>query len=294
MNQGVKDLIEVSRFYGLKKEYVIAGGGNTSYKDEKHLWIKASGVNLGNIDENGFCVLDREKLNEIPNQQFSVNETQREEEVKNALLNSRIDPDSGLRPSVETSLHNLFNFSFVVHTHSTLVNGLMCSNLAAEKTLEIFGEEVLYVPYTDPGYVLFVAIDEEIKKYKAKFNKEPQIVLLQNHGVFVAANSIDEINGIYAGIKSQLKGAFEIFPEEVDVAVSEKMADVIPAVRMLLSEEKLKVASAINSSWIAKFISDKTSFEQGLEKPYNPDQMVYCMSEYLFIERSDSPESIID
>ncbi|NQU53921.1 MAG: SDR family NAD(P)-dependent oxidoreductase [Bacteroidetes bacterium] len=293
MNQGVKDLIEVSRFYGLKKEYVIAGGGNTSYKDEKHLWIKASGVNLSDIDENGFCVLDREKLNDIPNQQFSADPTQREEEVKNALLNSRIDPGSGLRPSVETSLHNLFNFSFVVHTHSTLVNGLMCSNLAAEKTLEIFGEEVLYIPYTDPGYILFVAIDEEIKKYKTKFNKEPQIVLLQNHGIFVAANSIDEINGIYAGVKSQLKRAFEVFPEELDLPVSEKMAEIVPAIRMLLSEEKLKVASAINSSWINKFISNKTAFKKGLEKPFNPDQMVYCMSEYLFIENNDT-DTIIE
>lgn len=293
MNQGVKDLIEVSRFYGLKKEYVIAGGGNTSYKDEKHLWIKASGVNLSDIDENGFCVLDREKLNDIPNQQFSADPTQREEEVKNALLNSRIDPGTGLRPSVETSLHNLFNFSFVVHTHSTLVNGLMCSNLVAEKTLEIFGEEVLYIPYTDPGYILFVAIDEEIKKYKTKFNKEPQIVLLQNHGIFVAANSIDEINGIYAGVKSQLKRAFEVFPEEVDLPVSEKMTEIVPAIRMLLSEEKLKVASAINSSWINKFISNKPAFEKGLEKPFNPDQMVYCMSEYLFIENNDT-DTIIE
>jgi rhamnose utilization protein RhaD (predicted bifunctional aldolase and dehydrogenase) len=71
MNPEIKDLIEVSRYYGQDKAYVIAGGGNTSFKNEKHLWIKASGINLGNIDENGFCVLDRAKLNDIPNQQFS-------------------------------------------------------------------------------------------------------------------------------------------------------------------------------------------------------------------------------
>ena len=71
MNQEVKELIEVSRWYGQKKEYVIAGGGNTSFKNDKHLWIKASGINLGDIDENGFCVLDRKKLNDIPKQKFS-------------------------------------------------------------------------------------------------------------------------------------------------------------------------------------------------------------------------------
>lgn len=294
MNEEIKELIEISRYYGQKKEYVIAGGGNTSYKNEKHLWIKASGINLGDIDEKGFCVLGREKLNDIPNQQFSTDSATREEEVKNALLNSRIDPDLGLRPSVETSLHNLFSYSFVVHTHSTLVNGLMCSNLAAEKTLEIFGEEVLYIPYTDPGYILFVAISEEIKKYKIKFNKEPQVVLLQNHGIFVAADSVSEINGIYAQVKEKLTAAFEVFPKETGIAVSEKIAETLPAVRMLLSGEKLKVASAINSSWINKFISDKKAFEKGIAKPFNPDQMVYCMSEYLFIENNGSSETIIE
>lgn len=293
MNTEIKDLIEVSRFYGVNKEYVIAGGGNTSYKNKEHIWIKASGVNLGDIDENGFCILDRKKLNNIPNQQFSADPTKREDEVKNALLNSRIDPDSGLRPSVETSLHNLFETSFVVHTHNTLVNGLMCSNGAAEKTLEIFGEEVLYIPYTDPGYVLFMAIDAEIKKYKTKFNKEPQIILLQNHGIFVGGNSIEEIKSVYADVKEKLIGAFNEFPEEKEIAVSKKLSEVLPAVRMLLSDEKLKVASAINSSWISNFISDNAAFEKGIEKPFNPDQMVYCMSEYLFVENG-SVENIID
>src|SRR5680860_53050 len=236
MTQGIKDLIEVSRFYGLKKEYVIAGGGNTSYKDDKHLWIKASGVNLGNIDEKGFCILDREKLNQIPKQQFSSDPTIREEQVKNALLNSRIDPDSGLRPSVETSLHNLFSFSFVVHTHSTLVNGLMCSNNVAQKTLEIFGEEVLYIPYTDPGYILFIAINEEIKKYKAKFNKEPQIVLLQNHGIFVAANTIEEIKQIYADVKTKLHSSFQALPTFSEISVSDKIVEVLPLSLIHISE----------------------------------------------------------
>ncbi len=293
MNQGVTDLIEVSRFYGQKKEYVIAGGGNTSFKNDKHLWIKASGISLGNIDENGFCVLDRKKLNEITTGTFSTDSNTREEQVKNALLNARIDPDSGLRPSVETSLHNLFSYNFVVHTHSTLVNGLMCSNLAAEKSKEIFGDEALYVPYCDPGYILFKVIADEIAKYNVKFDRDPKIVLIQNHGIFVAANTIDEINGIYAGIESKLKSTFPAFPHETEIPTSEKITEVLPAIRMLLSEEKLKVATAFNSNWIANYITSKESFEKGISRPFNPDQMVYCMSEYLFIENTTSAEAII-
>ncbi|MGC9354131.1 MAG: SDR family NAD(P)-dependent oxidoreductase [Mariniphaga sp.] len=293
MNPEIKDLIEVSRYYGQNKAYVIAGGGNTSFKNEKHLWIKASGINLGNIDKNGFCVLDRAKLNDIPNQQFSDDLVKREEEVKNALMNSRVNPDSGLRPSVETSLHNLFSYRYVVHTHSTLVNGLMCSNQAEEKTAEIFGEKTLFVPYSDPGYILFKIIAEKIAEYNQKFNSDPQIVLIQNHGIFVAANTTDEIKGIYAGIETKLKSTFTVFPESEELSVSEKMAEVLPAVRMLLSEEKLKVATAFNSSWISGFITNKQKFDEWLARPYNPDQMVYCLSEYLFVESDSTAEDII-
>ncbi len=290
----IKELIEVSRWYGQKNEYVIAGGGNTSYKNDDHLWIKASGINLGSIDENGFCVLDRTKLNDIPNQQFSDDSAIREEQVKNALLNARVDPGSGLRPSVETSLHNLFNYRFVVHTHMTLVNGLMCSNLAGQKSLVIFGVEVLYVPYSDPGYILFKIIAEKIAEYNAIFNHDPKVVLIQNHGIFVAADTVEEIHEIYADVKTKLQSTFKAFPVAQEIPVAQKLIEVLPAVRMLLSDEKLKVATAFNSSWVANFISDKETFDNGIAKPFNPDQMVYCMSEYLFLENSNSPETIAE
>ena len=48
-----------------------------------------------------------------------------------------ISPDH-LRPSVETSLHNLIACRYVIHTHPTLVNAVMCSKHAREEVLERF------------------------------------------------------------------------------------------------------------------------------------------------------------
>ena len=59
----IDKLVEVSRKYGRDDRYVIAGGGNTSYKNEERLWVKASGHALATIGEEGFAVLDRSKLN---------------------------------------------------------------------------------------------------------------------------------------------------------------------------------------------------------------------------------------
>ena len=293
MNREIEDLIEVSRYYGSRKDYVIAGGGNTSYKNDEFLWIKASGFNLSAIGEDGFCRLHRNKLAEIPEMAFSSDPVHREEQVKNILMNSRVDPEKGLRPSVETSLHNLFSYKYVVHTHSTLANGLLCSMDAEEKSLELFGDKVLYLPYADPGLILFRVTEEKMKEYHARFHHDPQVVLIQNHGIFVAADTIDEIKGIYAGIESKLTDACRNFPAYQETEVSAKIAEVLPALRMLLSENNLKVATAFNSSWVKDFTVSKEAFEKSIASPFNPDQMVYCLSEYLFIENTGTADDIV-
>ncbi len=241
----------------------------------------------------GFCVLDRQKLDEISTQKFSSDPLLREEEVKNALLNSRINPGSGLRPSVETSLHNLFSYPYVVHTHSTLGNGLLCSNFAEEKSVDIFGEEVLFIPYCDPGYTLFKVVEDKIQDYNRKFQSHPHVVLIQNHGIFVAAGSADEIKSIYAGIESRLKDSFNALPEAEELKMSDKIFRLLPAVRMLLSEQELKIATAFHNSAISEFIADKKAFERNISQPFNPDQVVYCGSEYVFIEDNDNEEELI-
>ena len=44
--QQIAELIEISRLYGADKRFVIAGGGNTSYKNAETMWVKASGSPL--------------------------------------------------------------------------------------------------------------------------------------------------------------------------------------------------------------------------------------------------------
>ena len=41
---GLKELVDISREYGVNPDYVLAGGGNTSFKDPRTLHVKASGV----------------------------------------------------------------------------------------------------------------------------------------------------------------------------------------------------------------------------------------------------------
>lgn len=155
MNASLEKLIEISREYGKNKDFVLGGGGNTSFKDDRHLWIKASGVSLADITEEGFVQLDRGKLAVIAEASYSEDSDERERQVMAHLHQAIVDPEKGKRPSVETSLHNLIAYKYVVHMHPWLVNALLCARNSARISQELFGNEALYIGYTDPGYVLF-------------------------------------------------------------------------------------------------------------------------------------------
>lgn len=292
MTKPIEQLIEASRYYGASKDFVIAGGGNTSYKNDEHLWIKASGTTLANITEEGFVVLDRKKLASIPGQTFSHDPDTREQQVKEALYASCVRPDPGLRPSVETNLHDIIRYSFVVHLHPTLVNALMCGINSKDITRELF-PEALYVPYTDPGYTLFMKVASEISNYKAARQTDPKIIFLENHGVFVGADTTEEIHQIYAHIIATLESRVDQLIETTDLPISDDITAFIPAIRMLFSGQGLKTCILRHNDLIAWYYKNEASFAK-VAKPFTPDIIVYCKSNYLYIENSRSPQAILD
>ena len=286
---GIKDLISVSQFYGRDTRFVIAGGGNTSYKNNEKIWVKASGSSLATITEDGFAVLDRSLLNPMSDKQYSSDEAEREDQVKNDLAAATIT--KGRRPSVETSMHNVIDYAFVVHLHPTIVNGLMCAQNAEKNLVRLFGEKALYVEYTDPGYVLFKKVDEKIKEYRSKFKEEPKVIWLQNHGIFVAADNIDEINTTYNSILETLERAVKIPVPAGDRATCNCTEEILPAVRMMVSGESLKTLK-VRKNELIKYFYDSIDNQREISKPFTPDAIVYCKSNYLFFN-GETPEMVI-
>lgn len=276
----IDDLIKISKFYGSDNRFVIAGGGNTSYKSIDKLWVKASGASLATITEEGFAILDRAKLNLIPEKVYSSNADEREEQVKRDLEEATLT--KGKRPSVETSMHNAINYAFVVHLHPTLVNGLMCSQNAENELIKLFGNKHVFVEYTDPGYILFKKVNDKIEEHRKRFDEEPKVIWLQNHGVFAAANTIEEIQLIYNGIIEKLEGRL-IEPLDVkSLEVNSCVTGILPALRMLLSNKELKTLRVRNNGLI-KFYSEQAENQKDIVKPFTPDAIVYCKSNYIFL-----------
>ena len=293
MNHDIKDLIEISRFYGSDKNFVIAGGGNSSFKDKNTIWIKASGYPLSDLTEEGLVALSRGNLQKIASKSYSDDPVTREDQVKNDLFNCIIDQSQKRRPSVETSLHEMIRYKFVVHLHPSLVNGVLCSRNAENFIKQNFGDEVLFVEYTDPGYTLFKKLEKEILAYRSKFPDDPQIIFLENHGVFAGAETIADIKQIYTNIITTIEKNIKPVSGIEQLPYNSLLHKVLPGIRMLLSDKVPKVIRYRNNTLISKYYTSQQEYHK-ISLPLIPDIIVYCKARFLYIEQSSTAEKILD
>lgn len=286
----IDQLIEISRKYGADSRFVIAGGGNTSFKNDKNLWVKASGHALATITEEGFAVLDRALLNPMGKKKYSSDTAEREDQVKNDLAAACIT--KGRRPSVETSLHNCMSYAYVVHTHPTIVNAVMCAKDAEAVCGKLF-PDALFIAYTDPGYTLFKKVFDKITAYRKAKGFEPKLIFLQNHGVFVGADTTAEIDAIYEDMVARIESKIKTKFSEDAAPVCECISETIPAIRTMLSRggRGLKTLKVTNNKLIESLISSKEAVK-AISVPFSPDGIVYCKSEYIYID-PQNPEDLL-
>jgi rhamnose utilization protein RhaD (predicted bifunctional aldolase and dehydrogenase) len=285
-------LIDMSNRYGSDKDYIIASGGNASFKTDRHLWITASGSFLGSLVEADLLKLSRTKLAALRTKTYEADAHQREEQVKNDLI-STIDGDfTGVRPSVETSLHDLIEYPFVLHTHPTLVNGLLCGNNAESETQRIFGDTVLYIGYHDPGFTLFQKVMEGVLRYRLEQGTEPKIIFLRNHGIFVGGESPEEITRQYDMVMEALKREIKSMPDLSECPPDALAQTVLSWVEAILARYGRQFFMVRNHALIESYLESEQTFEK-ISKPFTPDIIVFCKSGYLYVNAGDNPDAII-
>ena len=252
--QDIDALIELSRHYGADAEFCLAGGGNTSLKDGKRLLVKASGFSLATITLDGFVEMDRMALSAILAGELPAESTAREEAFKQAVMAARIFPEKGHRPSVECILHHLFPRPLVVHSHATLVNMITCANGGEALSRKLFGQDVLWVPYVDPGYILARKLDELLKQYSKATGRDcPAAVFMQNHGLIVCGHSAQEIHQQTEKIIGTIRRHMDVIPaatpfgsvSRLSTAASRELVKQIgPSLRGLLAgSDALKIVT---------------------------------------------------
>jgi rhamnose utilization protein RhaD (predicted bifunctional aldolase and dehydrogenase)/NAD(P)-dependent dehydrogenase (short-subunit alcohol dehydrogenase family) len=181
-----------SQLLGADDTLVLHGGGNTSLKqrernlvgeDEEILYVKGSGWDLATIQEPGFApvrmahLLKLSRLERLSDPQM-VNE-----------LATQVTRAGAPGPSVEAILHAILPHRYVDHTHADAVLAVTNTKDGAARIREIFGDEVVIVPYVMPGFDLARLCAQRLE---ADSHTRTIGMVLLNHGIFSFGSSARE------------------------------------------------------------------------------------------------------
>ena len=291
----LNNLVKMSNRYGGDEEFVLAGGGNTSFKENGVLYVKGSGVQLSDIRPEQFVRMDIKKLLEMVEREYpaSMSNSEREEKALTDMMDARLPGEEEKRPSVESILHAMFPYKLVLHVHPPLINGLTCSVNGKEICEKLFGDKAVWIGLTKPGLILAQECNKVFKAYTEKTGQFPQIAILQNHGIFVAADTVEEIDKLMKYVVNELKRNvretpyFEVIAFHYDM---DMLHDIKSALKSLYSDEETTVAKFNTNATVMEFITDIESFKP-VSKPFSPDHIVNCKDEPLFIETNEDIET---
>lgn len=280
-------LVSFSNKYGSDGELVLAGGGNTSAKGSDVLYIKGSGTTLGTITADGFVKMDRKKLSLMMEKEYPKTDKEREAEALSDMMEAKLPGQESKRPSVETLLHALFSTKFVLHLHPAAVNGLTCSVDGKQNTLKMFPEAV-WVEICKPGYILAKLCEERMNEYRRIYGKEARLLFLQNHGVFFAANTEEELGKMLDEVMEKISAELTDYPDfsNSDISSDDTLCKEIAN---LYSEGAVAVHDTSRQS--IEFSKDKDSVRP-LMRPFTPDHIVYCKADPLYAENENELEAL--
>lgn len=286
----IQELISVSRRYGADPAYVVAGGGNTSWKTADELYIKGSGAALETITADGFVKMDRRRLAAIWTSSYPGGPEERETAVLADMMAARFPGEERKRPSVETLLHDLLPAAFVVHTHPSLVNGITCSVRGEVAAKELFGNDCLWIPSTNPGYILSRTVKDAWAAHVSSTGKAPAFILLQNHGIFVTADSIAGVDAAYRRVVDSIKAKVSRQADFSPLTLDEQAGVAVAQVAGILSALAAADGKAVHVQFavdveLARLCASREAFA-AVASPFSPDHIVYAGSDFLFVDGS--------
>ncbi|MFP4113096.1 MAG: class II aldolase/adducin family protein [Spirochaetota bacterium] len=273
-------LVELSRRYGAEPEWVLAGGGNTSFKDGRTLYVKASGSQLATIGPEGFARMDRAALQTIWDADYPNDPNEREARALADLMAARAKGEQK-RPSVETLMHELFPYAFVVHMHPALINGLSCAQDGERAARKLFGNALLWVPAIEPGYVLARAMRAAALRHEERRGSFPRLVMLQNHGLVVAADTVEEIDRLHKEVRRAIRSAVRREPDLSPQDGNDAARDRWHAAIDLAFEHAVTVEFRTNAELMRR-LATEAAFAP-LAGAFTPDHIVYAGAAPVFV-----------
>ena len=251
INSSIKQLKDLSVNIGTNNRFIQDSGGNTSFKSGNKMWVKASGKQLKDANkENIFvCLENKEKHNCLIDK--DLNSIQ----LKQIGLNP-------LKSSIETLLHAIMPYGFVIHSHplDVIRETVIIDNYENISKL-MFGYKWTIVDYKKPGKQLANEVFNKIK------NRDIDVVLLSNHGLIVGGNKAIEVLKKHNAI---IKRFFRKGREEKKIDFKK-----LTEIQSLLIKKTCINWRLPRFELIHSLATDDSSFNLAKMNPLYPDHIVF-------------------
>ena len=271
---GVDRLVYRSNKLGEDLTLTNTGGGNTSSKligqdpltgqEVEVLWIKGSGGDLRTARRDGFASLYLDKVRAMKSLDLNQPERGPKTAVEDSMypLYSHCVYDLNPRAcSIDTPLHTFVPYRHVDHLHPNAVIAIAASVNQERLTKEIFGDEVIYVPWQRPGFDIGLLIESLIKD-----QPRARGVLLGHHGMSSWSNddktcyetALEIINRAAEYIESRDRGELTFGGQQhqplPEADRRRAWMQLLPWLRGQLSEHKRVVATVQDDTKTLRFV----------------------------------------
>ncbi|MGO2521753.1 MAG: class II aldolase/adducin family protein [Microbacterium sp.] len=236
------ETVDASRVLGQDPFLVLHGGGNTSVKNEEFIWAKASGFDLGSLVPEGLVQLRRADLDELLAQ-----DTLSDTAMMDGYAAATVLPDQPA-PTIEALFHHALPFTSVLHSHADAIVALTDTVRGLDLAAEVFGEDVVVVPYVMPGFELAKLAPELWRQSGG----QARAMVLQNHGLFTMGDTVAQTLALHLNLVDRaeayiatqgvdLRATFDASVEELDEDASPTAKSLCEDLRAHSTESHLVV-----------------------------------------------------
>ena len=274
---GVDRLVYRSNKLGEDLTLTNTGGGNTSSKlmefdpltgePVEVLWLKGSGGDLRTAKRDGFASLYLDKVRAMKARYLGDPERGPKTPIEDVMYPMYSHCVFNLNPracSIDTPLHTFVPYKHVDHLHPNAVIAIAASVNQEKLTREIYGDDVIYIPWQRPGFDIGLTIEQLIKE-------KPQAkgILLGHHGMSSWDNddktcyetALEIIDCAARYIEAHDKGEqtfggakYQSLP---DIDRRHLQAEIIPFLRGQVSVDKRFVGTVQDDEKMLRFVNSQ-------------------------------------
>lgn len=224
------ETVDASRVLGQDPFLVLHGGGNTSVKNDEFIWAKASGFDLGSLVPEGLVQLRRADLDAL-----LAEDKLSDIAMMDGYAAATVLPDQPA-PTIEAMFHHALPFTSVLHSHADAIVALTDTVHGLDLVADVFGEDVVLVPYVMPGFELAKLAPELWRQSGGR----ARAMVLQNHGLFTMGDTVAETLALHLTLVRRAEEYIAAQGVELRApfaaSVEELGADVSPAAKSLLDD----------------------------------------------------------